>query len=240
MELMVTHLHLSSMGKGRTAILYFAYRPNVEALRKPIFSDYGLQVNVRFYKELQEELFGQLTPLGLPLVHIDDTKQRGEGFGERISNAVEDVWEKGYDNVLILGNDVPQLDTDVYQRSLDLLEKGHSCLLRTQLGGAGIIALNKKGYNREHWLELAWQTEDTFNELFDCLSNCKVLDIEAVELNTLADAYSYLEMHKGKDSIAYLIDGIINPLRNFVSLQTTVKERGLERSHKLRGPPFKC
>lgn len=228
------------MGKGRTAILYFAYRPNVEALRKPIFSDHGLKVNVRFYKELQDELFGQLTPLGLPLIHIDDTAQRGSSFAERISNAVEDVWEQGYDNVLILGNDVPHLDTAVYQRSLELLDQGHACLLKTQLGGAGLIALNKKVYDREHWLDLSWQSKDTFNELFDCLPNCKVLDIEAIELNSLTDAYSYLETHKGKDSIAFLIDGILNPLRNFVSLQTPQKERGLERSHKLRGPPFKC
>ncbi|NNK79992.1 MAG: hypothetical protein HKO93_00715, partial [Flavobacteriales bacterium] len=71
------------MGKG-TAILYFAYRPRVEAVRKPIFTDHGIKVNIQFYKDLQEELFGQLTPLGLPLIHIDDQTQRGDGFAIRI------------------------------------------------------------------------------------------------------------------------------------------------------------
>ncbi|NND95373.1 MAG: DUF2064 domain-containing protein [Flavobacteriales bacterium] len=227
------------MGKG-TAILYFAYRPRVEAVRKPIFTDHGIKVNIQFYKDLQEELFGQLTPLGLPLIHIDDQTQRGDGFAIRICNALDDIWSRGYDRVVILGNDVPQLDTELYQRSIDLVESGHSCLLRTQLGGAGIIALNRSAYNKQHWLEIQWQTQETFNELFDCLPDCKVIDIEAIEINTLTDAYTYLELRKGKDSIAFLIDGILNPLRNFVSLQSSFKEKSPQRGHKLRGPPFTC
>jgi len=229
------------MEKGRTAILYFAFRPEMEAVRKPIFSNHGRKVNVQFYHDLQDELFDRLTPLGLPVIHIADNEQRGNGFAERITNAVEDVWAKGYERVIVLGNDCPELDIDSYQRCIEWLDKGNSCLIPTQHGGAGLIALHKSQYNASHWIDLEWQSAATFDELFDCLSSCKVLDRTLTELNTLADAYMYLELRKyANDEIALIIDGILNPLRQFVSLSFTGSDLTFQQSRKLRGPPFKA
>ncbi len=229
------------MEKGRTAILYFAFRPETEAQRKPIFSNHGHKVNVQFYHNLQDELFDRLTPLGLPVIHIADDEQRGESFGERIANAVEDVWTKGYEKVIILGNDCPELEIDSYQRSIDLLEKGNSCLIPTQHGGAGLIALHKAQYHGEHWRALDWQSSATFDELFDCLADCKVLDITLTELNSLADAYVYLELMKHTDDeIAFILDGILNPLRQFLISDVSSLDQSLPPSRKHRGPPFKA
>ncbi|NNC82852.1 MAG: DUF2064 domain-containing protein [Flavobacteriales bacterium] len=228
------------MGQKRTAILYFAYRPDVEALRKPIFKQHGHEVNVRFYKELQEELFGQLTPLGLPVEHIDERQQHGHGFGERFCNAIEDVWARGYDQVIILGNDTPELDASVYQQAYELLRQDKTCLVKTHRNGVALIALQKERYYRHLWMELPWQSERIFDELFDCMAFCKVLGPDAIELNNLADVFAYLEMHRGKDSIAFLIESILNPLRNFVSLHLREKESGFISTRKLRGPPFTC
>lgn len=227
------------MEKGRTAILYFAFRPETEAQRKPIFTNHGHKVNVQFYHELQEELFDRLTPLGLPIIHIADDEQRGEGFGERISNAVEDVWKKGYERVIVLGNDCPELEVQSYQNCIDLLDKGNACLVPTQHGGTGLIALHRSQYHGEHWRELEWQSSETFNELFDCLAECKVLDRTVTELNSLADAYAYLELRKlTDDPIAYIIDGLLNPLRQFVISNHAGSDQNVQRSQKLRGPPF--
>lgn len=227
------------MEKGRTAILYFAFRPETEAQRKPIFVNHGHKVNVQFYHELQEELFDRLTPLGLPIIHIADNEQRGEGFGERISNAIEDVWTKGYERVIVLGNDCPELGIESYQRSIDILEKGNACLIPTQHGGTGLIALHKSQYNGEHWRSLEWQTSKTFEELFDCLSDCKVLDLTLTELNNLADAYVYLELKRSTDdSIAFIIDGLLNPFRQFLSSDHSLSEQSSQPAQKLRGPPF--
>ncbi len=229
------------MERGRTAILYFAYRPETEAVRKPIFSDHGRRVNVQFYHDLQDELFDRLTPLGLPVIHMDDDKQRGDGFADRITNAVEDIWAKGYERVIILGNDCPELDINSYQRCIDLLDTGKACLIPTQHGGAGLIALHKSQYTESHWRELEWQSESTFDELFDCLSDCKVLDMTLTELNSLGDAYLYLELWKhSDDTIAFIIDGILNPLRQFVSLSAPSSDLTFKQASKLRGPPFKA
>ena len=134
------------------------------------------------------------------------------------ANAIEQVWEQGYEKVMILGNDIPELNTEDYQQALELLDEGYTCLIPTQNGGTALIGVDRKRYNRALWTELEWQTSNTFNELFDCLADCKIPLEEVVELNSLADVYEYVEVHRGKDSIAFLIESLLNPLRNYVSL----------------------
>lgn len=227
------------MPSGRTAILYFAYRPEVEAQRKPLFPSHGHQFNAQIYHELQDELFERVTPLGLPLIHIDERQQQGEGFAERISHAVEQVWEQGYERVIILGNDCPELRADDYQHCIELLDQGSSCLVRTQHGGAGLIALHRHQYHGQHWRELEWQSQRTFDELFDCLADCRVLDRTLIELNGLSDAHEYIELHRvSDDPIAHMLDSLLNPLRSYISLQSIGQEQSTSSTRKLRGPPF--
>lgn len=227
------------MQTGRTAILYFAYRPDVEAVRKPIFSDHGAKVNAHFYHSLQEELFGRLTPLGVPLIHIDDQQQRGEGFGERFCNAVEDVLAKGYDRLMILGNDAPEIKTEKYQHIIEALDNGESCLIPTESGGTGVIAIQAKDYDRQKWMDVSWQSNAVYFQLYDAIEGCTAMD-PVHELNDLSDVFAYLEVHRGKDVIAFLIESILNPLQNYVPLMATEKERQVIRRRNLRGPPFTC
>ncbi len=227
------------MEKGRTAILYFAYRPDVEAVRKPIFSDHGTQVNAHFYHCLQEELFGQLTPLGLPVIHIDDQKQRGEGFGERFCNAIEDVLNRGYDKLIVIGNDVPELKTASYQEVIEALDKGGSCIVPTESGGTGLIGIQAEDYDRGQWMNVSWQTGGVYKQLSKSIKDCTILGL-VHELNSLSDVFAYLEVRRGKDAIAFLIESILNPLQNYVPLLASEKEKQVIRRRKLRGPPFTC
>jgi len=224
------------LNNSRTAILYFALRPKVEAKRKPIFPEHGRDANERFYRLMQEELFNKIVPLGIPMIEMDERHQQGKRFGDRITHAIQHVWSQGFDQVIILGNDCPEVGTKTIQESIELLAAGCPSLMRTHRGGAGLIAIRKQDFRAELWPEMEWQTPHTFDELFDCLAGCKVIGDQLSEINTLSDAYAYLELRLD-DELSYFIDTLLNPLRHFVSLQSTEAERSREEPTKRRGPP---
>ncbi|MGD1847529.1 MAG: DUF2064 domain-containing protein, partial [Salibacteraceae bacterium] len=49
---------------------------------------------------------------GLPAFVIDSTHQSGNSFGERISHAIQEVFNQGYDQLLVIGNDCPELHVE--------------------------------------------------------------------------------------------------------------------------------
>ncbi|MGH9338166.1 MAG: DUF2064 domain-containing protein [Acidobacteriota bacterium] len=48
--------------------------------------------------------------------------QRGCGFGERLQNAVEDLTSLGYEQIVIVGRDCPDLNAGDIRRALKLLQ----------------------------------------------------------------------------------------------------------------------
>jgi len=66
-----------------------------------------------------EQLFDKLTQstlrkakdTGLPTFHISDKDQVGSNFGERFTNAIAAVFDRGFNNIITIGNDTPHLKT---------------------------------------------------------------------------------------------------------------------------------
>ena len=126
---------------------------------------------------------------GLPSFWSNEHSQKGVSFGERLSGCVEWVFEKGYDHIIILGNDCPSLATE------DILE-AHKELASNQLvlgpderGGAYLIGVSKSTFKKAQFQSLHWQSPSfaySFHEyarynLFDSTTLGKKFDLNSVE-----------------------------------------------------------
>ncbi len=147
-------IDIALMGQKRTAILLFSRSPQEEAATKK-FTFRRSQEVVRL---LLRHSLRQARKTHLPLFTCYSPQQRGNSFGERLANALEDVFTKGYDNVLVIGNDSPGL-------SRALLLKANKALLDGQLvlgpaldGGVYLIGINSATYDRQQFLNLHWET----------------------------------------------------------------------------------
>jgi len=226
------------MKEGRLAILYFAYRPEKEAIRKPLLPEFGHDVNVHIYKMLQSRVSDIMQPTGLPVFHVDDTMQKGNGFGERLCNAAESIFKKGFDRLIILGNDAYGLKPKHLNKAIEQVRAGNSCLLPSELGGALMIGMEKSQYNRAHWLELPWCTEKLFNELFDCLSSCKLIDKALPELNSNVDIHELLIMKGELTELAAYLLAVLETSFNENHAYPPFHEDPLAENLRFRGPPF--
>ncbi|HEV8268058.1 MAG TPA: DUF2064 domain-containing protein [Thermoanaerobaculia bacterium] len=70
-------------------------------------------------------------------------EQRGRSFGERLANAFADVLALGYDSVVAVPTDVPQLDARRLAAAFDSLAQGHVALGRSPDGGVYLIGLTR-------------------------------------------------------------------------------------------------
>ena len=64
-----------------------------------------------FLKDLNRHTIRQIEHSGLDYFHFTEKEQEGGDFGERFIHAIQSVFNKGYEYIITLGNDTPQLRT---------------------------------------------------------------------------------------------------------------------------------
>lgn len=68
--------------------------------------------------------------------------QRGRDFNQRLTNAVDDLAGRGYDRIIIVGRDCPQLSSDDIAEAAILLDRNRLVLGPDHRGGCWLIALH--------------------------------------------------------------------------------------------------
>jgi hypothetical protein len=138
----------------QTAILFFSRSPQEEVNAKQLTFRRSRTV-VRL---LLEHSLRQARKTQLPLYTCYTDQQRGADFGERLANALEDIFAGGHERVIVIGNDSPGLRSRHLLRAEEQLRDGQLVLGPAEDGGVYLIGINQQDYNRNKFLELAWET----------------------------------------------------------------------------------
>jgi len=89
--------------KKNIAVLIFALSQEEEIKRKPFLRNTSLQ------QDLTSHTLTEVKKTGLDYYVYDEQHQVGTSFGERFTNAITDIYNKGYEAVISVGNDTPNL-----------------------------------------------------------------------------------------------------------------------------------
>lgn len=98
-----------------------------------------------------------LQKTNLPLLSSYSSEQIGDSFGERLANAIESVYAKGYNKVIVIGNDCPFISSDLLLKVSQKLENEKLVLGPATDGGVYLIGIAKCAYNRQKFTDLSWQ-----------------------------------------------------------------------------------
>jgi len=153
--------------KKPTAILLFTNTPHEEARLKVFSPGSHFKVNASIAGELISRTVKKIRKSKLPYVIISSVQQRGESFGERFVNAIEETFEAGFGNVIVIGNDAPQLTPDLLLRASDLIQQNGLVLGPDERGGVYLLGISKNTYSREKLLSIPWKTGSVYNTLCD-------------------------------------------------------------------------
>lgn len=165
----------------KTAILLFNRSAHEEAKAKGYFSEKSATKAVKLIQYLKDQTYQTAQRINLPVLNFDSKKQKGDNFGARITHAIKSSFEKGYDNLIIIGIDSPGLNYRHIHKAKSILETSEKTILGpSHDGGVYLIGINKSNFCEAEFLNLAWQTEEL-------QQSWKKVDSDIEWLNPLTD-----------------------------------------------------
>ncbi len=184
----------------KTAILVFANSAEKELILKSAPS-------VDVFEILNAETLKTVKKTGLPYFHYSEKEQTGTSFGERFSNAIEAVYNKGFDTVISIGNDIPHLKVRHIHKAVKALKVSDYVLGPSTDGGFYLMGFKKRHFNKIEFEALPWE-------------NSKLRRHLNKELKQQSFGVSYLETLSDIDDIS----DIDRVLKSFKKLSSKIRK----------------
>ncbi len=97
-------------------------------------------------------------------------EQTGENLGEKMFNAFQFVFERKFDEIVMIGTDSPTFPFDYIEQAFEFLETNSEIVLgKTEDGGFYLIGL--RVLRREIFENVAWSSPKTFEQVFENVRN---------------------------------------------------------------------
>ena len=175
----------------------------------------------------------------LDVFWYDEKKQAGATFAERFSNAFQEIFDKGYEKVISIGNDCPYLTSFIIEDAHAKILKNDVVLGPSKDGGAYLIGLDRSAFNAENFKALSWQ-QDALLEDFLAYSFAYEQSVECLEeladVDKLRDLLELISLSPQKflQFIAYCIKSFSRKIFFIASL---TKIQFNKTFFSLRAPP---
>lgn len=221
---------------NHTALLLFARRPEREGQVKPLMEG----SNERLWQMLYQRTLSTAKSTGLPVVLVDERHQRGYTFGERLKHAFHDTFQLGYQRVILIGCDVPDLRTEHLLRSAHSLNHRDWILGADRRGGAYLIGCTKEAFYRSQTLDrLPWQSDRILHYFTGLLlrQGEKIGWLPTLaDLNNAADLRRWLAIHRHLPRAQTILQLLSADLVS-TTLHRPLRSMTIRSTHLLRGPP---
>ena len=224
---------------NNTAILLFSRLPEEEVLHKRISGK--TEVNLALWQHIYAKTLAAAKQTNLPLIGYTEKKQQGINFGERITNAIADVFKQGFENIIVVGGDCASITKkQIFSAHQSLINGKGIVAGQDRRAGVYLFGLNKNCFNPEKFLQFSWQTNKLFNELFEygsIFSFGKLFDV-LNDINTKQDILKCIQLFNFNSCSKKLFNRLIS---SFILYGNIVSENIqsflFAFCNILRGPP---
>lgn len=221
----------------KTAIILFAHLPEFEARDKRFSSLSSQKATQKISKILTNHFYNLAQKTTCDTFLIDTFRQKGKGFGERITNAFVSIYAKGYENVICIGNDSPGLEISHLEKAILETEKGKVTLGPAVDGGAYLIGIPKKFFNSIAFLNVRWQSKHTYQDIVKKLCH----KVEVTQLIPLLDIDNAEQIQKHQKN--ELIDLLIQIIQTYIVKIPCLYQKNdtsatFSETIQFRGPPI--
>lgn len=182
----VQHTPISS----KVGILYFHRTIEEEFEHKSAITSRNWSQFRALFVELHKQVKRTLEKANLPIIEIASHQQQGSSFGDRISNALSHAFDQGYEHLIIIGNDCPQLSPKLLNQAKEQLLSGHAVLGPDHQGGAYLIGLSRSQFVHHDFATLPWQKPELLKALTAVLGNPSELE-HYQDLNSSSDLMAF-------------------------------------------------
>lgn len=224
------------------AILFFSRSADVEADAKTFTVDGQQGQNRQIAQQLITHTHKEIAKTALPYFIVDENQQHGHSFGERFSNAFAEIFEQGFDYVIAVGNDTPQLTKEHISCAAQKLRAGFNIVLGPSTdGGVWLTGYGKEAFDEEIFRQHPWQTERLLSSLKQQNSNCLIYSLPQFgDIDSPQDLSLFLRNAPNiLQSLVALLQSILSTFFGDISVSPPVElVNCFYKTTSLRAPPL--
>ena len=220
-------------------LLFFVRNPEGGTVKSRLASTVGKKAALDLYKNFIFDMLATLEKRDFPLyccfypedaladvkkilgVQYQYLPQQGEDLGARMAHCFHQAFSKGFDRVVLIGSDLPDLPAEIIDEAFNSLEKIDSVLGPAVDGGYYLIGFTKGSFTPEVFGNIEWSTETVLQKTLAILKRHqrKVhLLPRWGDIDTLEDLRQFFERNKATSicprTMAYLKDNTVLPTKS--------------------------
>lgn len=222
---------------SNTAILIFSRSARQEARAKGYSGNELKNEKIARQLILHTERAARLS--GILVVKKYGNSQKGQLFGNRFANAIQEVFDLGYANVIALGTDSPGLNACIIKKISRLLESNEIVVGPSQDGGMYALGISKTIWNKCAFEQISWQTSAVQQGISNYALNRKCTEVVLEQLPDIDDRLSFFSWLSSEKSLA-----LVKTIRAILVRIEQINESGIKTivpclfsSIARRGPP---
>lgn len=135
----------------------------------------------------------------------DYLPQQGNDLGQRMENAFDSIFQKGFRQVLLLGTDFPDLPGSIIDEAFESLHKNDAVIGPAVDGGYYLIGFNSHSFLPEVFDKIPWGSDTVFQKTITVLgSNRSRIHVlpQWRDIDTYQDLKFFIKRHAAKGSTA--------------------------------------
>ncbi|KRP08912.1 MAG: hypothetical protein ABR95_12620 [Sphingobacteriales bacterium BACL12 MAG-120813-bin55] len=175
---------------SNTAILIFARNPEDEVRSK----QWKERFNYKLASGLWQHARKVAAQSGLPVILHTTAHQEGPTFGLRLQRALQLAFDQGYENVIAIGSDCPQLKSHHLRKAAAMLEYHDVVGGPDYRGGVYLLGLSRAAFTQTDIAALPWQSAGLFAAIENSTPDRRATLPRLHDINSLADTFKLLRL----------------------------------------------
>lgn len=215
--------HFGALQQGdkwvnNSCLLFFVRNPERGEVKTRLAATLGQEVARDLYCCFILDMLSALESTGFPITicyypadALDELKgivgegyafqtQHGEDLGKRMKNGMMDSFAQGFDPVIVIGSDIPDLPTVFIQESIAALEMYDSVIGPAFDGGYYLIGFRQESFLPEAFKGMEWGTNTVLTQTLGILRDHQrtaYLLPPLRDIDTLEDLRGLFQKHEG-------------------------------------------
>lgn len=221
--------------------MVFSNSAAFEAKRKALLGRGRFATNKKVHQAFISRTKAELEKTALPVFWFDESLQKGADFSERITNAVQSLFTRGVERLIVVGTDTPSLSARLVKKAARQVQNGYAIIGPAKDGGVYLLALNACNFVSANFVKLPWQKKSLLQDLLSyvddhCINKVLLKTLRDVDIAEDLFGFLYRSSSSLKRSLAQLLSiSIALFQRLYLNLHI-----GFSKSFPSRGPPVLC
>jgi rSAM/selenodomain-associated transferase 1 len=170
-------------------ILFFVKYPKTGYVKSRLSNQIDKKFVVTLYKNFVEDTLEKLKDLDCDILICFDPPEKleyfkrwfgkkyqylpqsGENLGERMKNCFAKGFDLGYEKLVVIGSDSPDLPNTIIKDAFDKLNRNDCVIGPCKDGGYYLLGFTKHQFSPNVFYGIPWSTKQVFEKTMDLLKN---------------------------------------------------------------------